>query len=238
MKATRKIKISPYILLGFILTSIGAGLSVIAFFRFNSSLFTAIGIAIFVLGATTMLLPNDPTPHKNLLAMLKESLYNVEAILEQFEAKEKAIYLPSKEGRTYAYIPLGEPTDFNLFKKLVDAPPRLVIDIDRKLGLMIRMPIGGDLIESLNNDVSIEEALRNTLVEGLGLIQSVKEIKQGEDVLIQMKVSTLNFDFPRYIAVLGTLQTSIVGSVLANNLPRPNYSKGREYNWKNNYGDI
>ena len=71
VKVARKINISPYVLLGLILIFIGFWLSIIAFYDFNSSLFTAIGIAIFVLGATTMLLPNDPTPPKNLHAMLK-----------------------------------------------------------------------------------------------------------------------------------------------------------------------
>ena len=131
-------------------------------------------------------------------------------------SKQKRRRFISQEGsgRTCAYIPLGEPVDANLISKLLDAPLRLVMDVDRKLGLMISIPIGDDLLV-LNEDVVIEEALRYILVEGLGLIQSVKEIKQSEDIIIQMKGITLNVDFPRCRAVLGTLQTSIVGSVLA-----------------------
>jgi hypothetical protein len=212
----RKNNISPYTLVGLILTLIGFVLTGESYFNSYNSQFIAIGIATLVLGFTTMLLPNDPTPPKNLHTMLNESLYNVEAILEQFEVKEKAIYLPRRERKTYAYIPLGEPVDANLISKLKDAPPRLITDIDRKLGLMILIPIGGDLLESIKDDADIEKTLRYILIKSLGLVQSVKEIKQSEDIIIQMKGSTLNIDFPHYISVLGTLQTSIVGSVLAN----------------------
>jgi hypothetical protein len=215
-----KSRVSPYTLLGFILISIGIGLSIVAFFKFNSSLFTAIGIAVFVLGATTMLLPDDPIPPGNLYAMLRGSLYNLEAILEQFEAKERAIYLPRRGGRSRAYIPLGE-VDNSLISKLLTAPPRLVMDVDRKLGLMIFLPIGEDLLNSIDEDISTEEALRHTLIEGLGLIKSLKETRDGGDIIIQMKGSTLDVDLPRYGSILGSIQTSIAGSVLANSYKAP-----------------
>ena len=217
----KKIKISPYMLLGFILTSIGFGLAVVAYFIFFNSQFTAIGIATFVLGATTLLLPDDPTPPGNLHAMLRGSLYNVEAIFEQFQAKEKAIYLPRMGGRTRAYVPLGEPVDANLISKLLAAPTSLIIDIDRKLGLMISIPVGDDLLDSLNEDVATEEALRYILIEGVGLVQSLKEIKQGGEIIVEMKGCTLGVEPPLYRAVLGTIQTSIAGSVLANKYNAP-----------------
>ncbi len=216
VKETRRFKISPYLFLGFILTFFGVGLSVVAYFNFDSSLFTAIGIAIVVLGTTTIILPNDPTPPKNLYAMLNSSLYNIETILEQFEAKEKAIYLPRKEGRTYAYIPLGKSVDANLISKLFEVSPRLVIDIDRILGLMIFIPIGDDLLESINKDSNVETTIKYILVKSLGLVQSVKAIRDSGDIIIQMKGNTLNVDLPHYNDILGTLQTSIAGSILAN----------------------
>lgn len=162
-----------------------------------------------------MLLPDSPTQSKNLHAMLKGSLYNVEAILEQFEAKEKAIYLPRREQRVCCYIPLGEPVNAYLISKLLDVPQRLVVDVDRKLGLMISIPVGDDLLASLNEDITPEEALRYILIDNLELTKSLKEIKKDGEIIIQMKGLTLNLNLPRYGAVLGTLQTSIAGSVLA-----------------------
>jgi hypothetical protein len=168
------------------------------------------------------LLPNDPTPPENLHAMIRASLYNVEAILEQFEAEEKAIYLPRRGGeRSRACIPLKEPADISLLSKLIAAPASLIVDIDRKLWLMISIPVGYDLLDSINEDYTPEKALRYTLIEGLGLIQSLKEVKQGNDIVIEMKGSTLSLDLPHYNKILGTLQTSITGCILADEYNTP-----------------
>jgi hypothetical protein len=154
--------------------------------------------------------------------MIRASLYNVEAILEQFEAEEKAIYLPRRGGeRSRACISLKEPTDVHLLKRLITASTSLIVDLDSKLWLMITIPIGYDLLDSMDENYTTERALRYSLIESLGLIQSLKEAKQGNDIVIEMRGSTLTLDLPHYNKILGTLQTSITGCILADEYNAP-----------------
>jgi hypothetical protein len=224
-------QLSRYEALGLSLIIFGVPLSAYAHYVLLNTPFTALGVACIVLGASLMIVPGNPVPAVNVRAMVEGSCVNVEALLEEFDAKEKAVYLPPRDDRVFAYVPLhggsGE-TDFEYLEKV---PLRVLVDVGGSPGLFV-FPPGSEVVRLslLPEDSGIEDALQYVLVDYLEGVRSVKAIRESDKVVVEVNDPRLRTDFPRFQRVLGSLTTSVSGCVLSSVLGKPSLFVEEEIN--------
>jgi hypothetical protein len=209
-------------------TAVGVGLVVFgalfaeyAFLMLLSVPLTALGISCVVLGVAAVLIPESPIPASNIRSMIKGSCINIEALLEEFDAEERCIYIPPRDGRVFAYVPLSTSHDLSNMWQAMEAPTRVVTEVGGEPGLMVFLPVSEDMFSSVGEDSKAEEALSDILVEKLEFLESVKEAESGDKVVVRMSGSRVETDLPRFKKVLGSLPTSITGCVLAFVLDKP-----------------
>jgi len=207
--------IDQYTAVGFGFVVFGALFAEYAFLMLLSVPLTALGISCVVLGITTALIPESPIPASNIRSMIKGSCLNIEALLEEFDAEERCVYLPPRDGRVFAYVPLNTGHGLSNVWQAMEAPIRVVTEVGGEQGLMIFLPVSNDMLSSIGEDSKAEEALSNILVEKLEFLESVKEAESGDKVVVRMSGSRMETDLPRFKKVLGSLPTSIAGCVLA-----------------------
>lgn len=207
--------IDQYTAAGVGLVVFGALFADFAFLILLNVPLTALGISCVVLGVTTVLIPEKPILSSNIRSMIKGSCLNIEALLEEFDAEERCVYLPPRDGRVFAYVPLHTSHDLSNAWQAMEAPIRVVTEVGGEPGLMIFLPVSDDMLSSIGEDSKAEEALSNILVEQLGFLESVKEAESGDKVVVRMSGSRMETDLPRFKKVLGSLPTSIAGCVLA-----------------------
>jgi len=192
--------------------------------------FIALGVACVIIGLDLLLLPDSPVPTHQIRGMMEGACVNIEALLEEFDASERAVYLPPRDGRVYAFVPLGKKVNpsLQMFEK---APLRVLTEVSGEPGLFV-FPPGSEVvrISVLSEDYGVEEALNYVLVDFLEAVQSVKTVEEGGRVVVEMKVPRMNTDFPRFQRVLGSVASSVVGCVLASVLMKPVVFSDEEIN--------
>jgi hypothetical protein len=209
-------------------TAVGVGLVVFgalfaeyAFLMLLSVPLTALGISCVILGITTVLIPDSPIPASNIRSMIKGSCLNIEALLEEFNVEERCIYLPPRDGKVFAYVPLGTSHGLSNGWQAMEAPIRVVTEVGGESGLMVFLPLSNDMLSSIEEDTKAEEALNDILVEKLEFLETVKEAGSGDELVVRMSGSRMGTDLPRFKKVLGSLPTSIAGCVLASVFNKP-----------------
>jgi hypothetical protein len=198
----------------------GSPFAVYAFLVLLSVPLTALGIACVVLGATIALIPESPVPGNMIRAMVEGSCAGVEALLEEFNAKEKAVYLPPRNGRVVALIFYKK--DPRLAWKASEVPVRVVTEVAGEPALMV-FPPGSEIVRlgMLGEESGVEEALSYVLTDFLEAVESVKSVEVGRSIVVKMTNPKIRTDFPRFNMCLGSLPTSIAGCVLAQVLGKP-----------------
>jgi hypothetical protein len=193
----------------------GALFAEYAFLMLLSVPLTALGISCVVLGVTTVLIPGSPIPASNIRSMIKGSCINIEALLEEFDAEGRGVYLPPRDGKVFVYVPLETSHSLSNVWQAMEAPTRVVTEVGGEPGLMVFLPLSDDMLSSIGGDMKAEEALSDILVKKLEFLESVKEAESGDKVVVRMSGSRVGTDLPRFKKVLGSLPTSIAGCVLA-----------------------
>lgn len=208
--------------LGLVLTVLGIPFAAYAYYVLLNVPLTVLGLACVILGATMFLIPSSPVPPQTVRAMVEASCVNVEALLEEMDAREKGVYLPPRDDRGWAYVPLSGNPGLDNAWEVLDAPVRVVTDAGGEPGLMV-FPPGSEVVRlsMLGEEVGLEEALSYVLVDFLEGAESVKATHAGGDIVLKIQGSRLETDFPRYRSVLGSLPVSLAGSVLAAITGRP-----------------
>ncbi len=209
-----------YLSLGLGLAIFGAPFAVFAFLILLSIPLTAIGISCVVLGASIALVPESPVPAITIRAMVEGSCAGLESILEEFNAKNKAVYLPPRNNRVTAYIPTSG--DQTIAWKAINAPIRVVSVIDGEAALTI-FPPGSEIIRlsDLGEESGIDDALNYVLVDFLEAAESIKSVEVGRRMIVNISKPRIRTDFPRFNSCLGTLPTSIAGCTIAQVLKKP-----------------
>ena len=166
--------------------------------------FTAIGMTCLVLGSVFLLTPANPVPIDAVRALMDGSYVNIEALLEELDLREKAVYVP-RDDRVYCFVPRSE--DFSIGSSL-----RLVQDD----GLMV-FPPGSELIGlgDLSSEVGVEDALTSVLVDYLEACEGVRAVVTGDDVVVSVSKPVSGGDYPRIRLCMGSLTVNVSGSVLA-----------------------
>jgi hypothetical protein len=81
-----------------------------------------------ILGVNAALIPESPVPAGTIRAMVEGSCAYVEAVLEEFNVKGKAIYLPPRDGRVIAYVPTKQGASSAY--RAMEAPVRVVAEVE------------------------------------------------------------------------------------------------------------
>jgi hypothetical protein len=209
----------------------GAAVAYMSYFLFSSVPFAALGIASVILGASALTLPELPVPPGAVRAVVHGSVLNVEALLEEFDAKEKAVYMPPVDGLSVAFIPLHSPSPSSpqagsdpphpSFDELKTASRRLVTEAGGVPLLMV-FPPGAELIRSseLGDGQSLDEALQLVLEESSELCSSVKAVVTGDRLVVEMSGVKVKTEANRYLYCLGSIPTSLAGSIAAKLMKR------------------
>jgi hypothetical protein len=161
-------------------SGIAAFVAVVAFVSYYllfSVPFAALGVACVILGGATLTLPESPVPSGAVRGVIHASVMNVEALLEEFDVHEKAIYLPPKDGEAVAYVPLSANPRSPTLESLTEAPRRLVTQADGVPVLMV-VPPGSELVRAseLSEASGLEDAIQYILTEVSELCSSVKAV--------------------------------------------------------------
>jgi len=214
--------VDRYVALGLGLVAFGAPFAAFSYTVLLSIPLTALGLACVILGATVMFTPSSPVPAHTIRAMVEGSCVNIEALLEEFDARIKAVYLPPREGRVYAYVPLSSNPGASAAWAASKAPLRVVTDVGGELGLLV-FPPGSEVVRLslLSPESGVEEALTHVLVDFIESVDSVRAVRDGERVVVDMEASRVETEFPRFRRVLGSLSTSTAGCVLSTVLEAP-----------------
>lgn len=147
---------------------------------------------------------------------------NIETLLEEFNARGRAIFLPPRDGSVYAFVPLEPIRKPSAAWAASDSSVNVLIDANGELGLMI-FPPGSEVIglSLLSPEIGIEEALKYVLVDFLEAVESLKAVRSQGRVVVEMIVTREKPEFPRCKQSFGTLPTSIAGCILSTVLGVP-----------------
>ena len=198
----------------------GAIISALGFILAQSVPIASFGFALLVIGALVLLLVPEPLPQDAFKALLKDSIRNVEIILEESGLRNRAYFLKLQDGEVRAFVPLqgkeGEPEpDIGLVEK---APLRFVIDYKGLRGLLL-IPPGNEIVKlaKVEAGTDLEEALRSTLVEYSDLAGGVLALEEdgGRVAKIQISNPALKSDSPYFNDSLGSPVSCVASCVAA-----------------------
>lgn len=206
----------PYVRAGIVLAVFGVPFSVYSYMVLGDVTFTALGLASVILGATAVLVPSSPVPVDSVRAMVEGASVNVEALLEEYDATLKAIYMPPVNERVYCFIPLsGELSGWQV-ESLKDTPVRVVSEFSGVRGLNV-FPPGSEVVRlsMLGEESGVEDALSYVLVDFLESVESVKAVRTGDRYVVQLNKIRADTVFPRVRLCLGSSASSVAGCAIA-----------------------
>lgn len=163
--------------------SVVAGLSIIIFgaivavFSYLVALnipLTALGLTGIIVGATIAFTSSTPIPQKAVRTILRGAYLNIEALLEEFNVEARAIYMPPRDGRVYAFIPLSKNRNPLDNRKIAQAPLKVLTNVKETRGLIV-FPPGSEIAKSAGVTAGVDsaEAVNLTLVEFLEVANHV-----------------------------------------------------------------
>lgn len=203
-----------FLVMGFIISALG-------FFLADSIPIASFGFALVVIGALVVLIVPEPVPEDALKALLKDSIRNVEIILEESGLRNRAYFMQMEDGEVRALVPLSlsdgaqQPPDVAALDK---APRRFIVNQDGVRGLMV-VPPGNEIVRlaKVQRGDDLEEALRSTLVEYSDLARGVLAIEEdgGKVAKLQITRPQLSSDSPYFNDSLGTPVSCVACCVAA-----------------------
>lgn len=215
-------RIDRYMGAGIILVIFGLVFSFYSYLVIYEVVYISISLACLIIGFTILMIPSDPVPLGTVRAMIEGATINVEALLEEFDVKLNAFYLPPRDGRVYCYIPLSGDFEKSYLSKVLSAPLRVVTEVGGVSGLIV-FPPGSEIVRlsMFSGDIGVEDALNYVLVDFLEAADSVKMVQEGDGIVVQIAKPRISTDFPRYNKSLGSLTTSIAGCIISYVIGQP-----------------
>lgn len=204
----------------------GAIISGLGFVLAQSVPIASFGFALLIIGALILTIVPEPVPQDAFRALLKDSIRNVEMILEESGLRNKAYFMKMQDGEVRAFVPLsrkeGEPEpDIGLVEK---APLRFVVDYKGLRGVLL-IPPGNEIVKlaRVEAGTDLEEALRSALVEYSDLAGGVLALEEdgGRVAKIQITRPALKSDSPYFNDSLGSPVSCVAACVAAVARGRP-----------------
>ena len=192
-----------FLLMGFVVSGLG-------FFLADSVPIAAFGFALAVIGALVLLVVPEAVPQDALKALLKDSVRNVEIILEESGLRSRAYFMQMGDGELRALVPLSTPGSERQAPspaELDRAGRRFIVNLKGIRGLLL-VPPGNEIVRlaRVEKGADLEEALRQTLVEFSDLARGVLALEEdgGRLAKIQITKPQLGSDSPYFNDALGT----------------------------------
>jgi hypothetical protein len=200
---------------GYALVGFGAVVSVVSYFVIQNIPLTALGLGSVMVGLASLLLPPKAVPTSLVKAMLQNSCTNIEAILEQYDARGRAVYLPPRDGYVTAFVPIKEIPSMEV-AAAGDIPLRVLSAAGGTKGVTV-FPPGSELPKAYEayQEGSFDDLLRLVLVDGMELASSVRTSRDGDVVVVEIKGPRVTPDLPRFNRCLGSLPTSVAACALS-----------------------
>ncbi|MDG6902847.1 MAG: hypothetical protein JRM80_12935 [Nitrososphaerota archaeon] len=216
------------------IASFGAVVAFVSYYFLFSVPFAALGVACVILGGATLTLPESPVPSGAVRGVIHASVMNVEALLEEFDVREKAFYLPPKDGQSVAFVPLATNPRSPEPQALIDAPRRLVSDAGGVPVLLV-VPPGSEMVRAseLSEASGLEDAIQYILTEVSELCSSAKAVVAGDRLVVEMKGIKVKTEAAKYLVSLGSIPASIAASVAATVLKKGVTLESEEIEGKN-----
>ncbi|MGC9069156.1 MAG: hypothetical protein ACP5IZ_09335 [Thermoprotei archaeon] len=181
---------------------------------------TAMGIGIIVIGTTWALTPPNPTPKKALLDLVKSSCSNIEALLEATGATNKAIYIPARDNKIIAYIPLKNGDNITL-QTIAENNSKILIRQGKTLGIAIIPPNIGQETPNPETEPNIDAQLDHILIETLEIAENIKTARSENTIIVQIHKPKIDIDYPRFKMIMGSLPSSLIAQAIATATSRP-----------------
>lgn len=198
----------------------GSMITAMGFFLAGSVPIASFGFALLVIGALLLLIVPEPVPQDAFKALLKDSIRNVEMILEESGLRNRAYFMRMEDGDIRAFVPLSTEKDQPApdVKLLDKAPLRFIVDYEGLRGLLL-IPPGNEIVKLAKVEVGtdLEEALRTTLVEYADLARGVLAIEEdgGNVAKIQITKPQLSSESPYFNESLGSPVSCVAACVAA-----------------------
>lgn len=200
---------------GTVLALTGAALATFSYFILLNIPLTALGIGAVIVGFSIVITPVNPVPTQSIRSLVENSVVNIERLLEELGVTSKAYFIPSEDGRVYAYIPLaGNKTPPEKPSK----PKGITVEVNGKT-FMVLVPPSANLIK-VEEGGSLEAVLNEVLVDLTEFCDSVK-VGEGEVITIELNKPRASEGAGRFRRVMGSVEASIAASVAAATLGRP-----------------
>ena len=223
--------------LGTGLVGFGGILAIFSYFVVGSVPLTALGLAFSILGCVVLIFPEYLAPHQVVKGMISGATANIAAMLEEFAVVQKGTYLLSKEGKVYVFVPLSNNPSYPEISKVIDAPKRVISNVDGHPGLFIYPP-GSDVMglsgvvgegreETGTGNVRenkafsledflprLENAINYLLVDFAELCSKVQISFEKNMVVLRMRNVKLNVEAPRSTKVLGSPPASLAACLI------------------------
>ena len=198
------------------IAAFGAVVAYVSYYLLFSVPFAALGVACVILGGATLTLPESPVPSGAVRGVIQASVLNVEAVLEEFDVHEKAVYLPPRDGESIAFVPLSSNPHLPAIEALLSAPRRLVSEAGGVPVLMV-VPPGAELVRAseLSEASGLEDAIQYILTEVSELCSSAKAVTTGDRLVLEMKGIKVKTEAAKYLLCLGSIPASVAASVAA-----------------------
>jgi hypothetical protein len=203
-----------YQILGIVLIIIGILFAQYSYWILKNISLSAFGLSIIMIAITMIFLANDSYSSEIIKSLVEGNCENIETQLNLFEAKERGIYLPPKENKVFAYIPINNRILKSESLKMIDFSPNTIKSASKTNGIIIYLPLSHILLNSVN-EKSIEEALINILIEQFKIIQSINVIESNNKIIVKMRGCKIENYQLKIKQILGSFNTMISGSVIS-----------------------
>ncbi len=88
----------------------------------------------------------------------------------------------------------------------------------------------------LPGEIAVEDALNDVLVDFLEIVNSVKSVRELDNIVVELTDLKTTSVFPRVNKSLGSISVSICGSVIAHVSGKPVFFNGEKFNEDNVVG--
>ena len=199
----------------------GSLISSLGFFAAQSVPIASFGLALLVIGALLVLIVPEPVPRDALKALLKDSVRNVEMILEESALRNRAYFMRTEDGEVRAFVPLSESeagVSVAVLREIDRSPRRFIVSHKGTRGLLV-VPPGNEIVRmaGVAEGTDLEEALRSVLVDYSDLASGVLAVEEddGGTSKIQISNPALSSDSPHLRDSLGTPVSCVACCVAA-----------------------
>ena len=185
---------------------------------------TAFGFALAVIGSVMLLVVSEPIPQDTFKSLLKDSISNVEIILEESSLHERAYFFPSgSEEQVRALVPFSQQivstiSSQSILQSIEKLQRRFIVNSGDLRGLLV-VPPGSELVNlvKVEKGSDIEDSLSSTLVGFSDLAGSVSAISEESvgQIRIEIRKPKITSDSISFNECLGSPVSCVASCVVA-----------------------